>query len=66
MVQKVIAVVAVGLANFGHIYVGLGGTYKPMVRVTERDPAMVVGATAMRDGTSECRVRFCTEVAFAV
>src|SRR6267142_1239344 len=66
MVQKVFAVVAVGLADFGHIYVGLGGAYKPMVRVTEGDPAAVVGAAAVRDGATECRVRFRTKVAFAV
>src|SRR6267142_4766961 len=66
MVQKVIAVVAVGLANFGHVYVGLGGTYEPMVCVTEGNPATVVGAAAVRDGTAECQVRFCTEVAFTV
>ena len=66
MVQKVIAVVAVGLTDFGHIYVSLGGTCKSMVHVTERDPATVVGAAAVRDGTAECRMCFRTEVAFAV
>src|SRR6266850_4934995 len=66
MVQKVLAVVAVGLANFGHVYVGLGGAYEPMVRVTEGNPAVVIGAAAVRDGAAECQVHFRTEVALAV
>src|SRR6267142_4419501 len=66
MVKEVLAVVTIGLANFGHVYVGLGWTYKPMVGVTEGDPAAVVGAATVRDGTAEHRVRFHTEVALAV
>src|SRR6267142_7295275 len=66
MVQKVLAIVTVGLADFGHVYVGLGGAYEPMVRVTEGNPAVVVGAAAVRDGAAECRVCFRTEVALAV
>ena len=37
-----------------------------MVRVTEGDPAVIVGAAAVRDGTAECQVHFRTEVALAV
>jgi len=37
-----------------------------MVCVTKGDPAAVVGAAAVRDGTAEHRVRFHTEVALAV
>src|SRR6266850_4954935 len=47
MVQKVLTVVAVGLADFGHVYVGLGRAYEPMVRVTEGNPAVVIGAAAV-------------------
>ena len=53
MVKEVLAVVAVGLSDFSHVYVGLGGAYKPMVCVTKGDPAVVVGAAAVRDGTAE-------------
>jgi len=66
MVKKVLAVVAVGLSDFSHIYVSLGGAYKPMVCVTKGDPAAVVGAAAVRDGTTKCQVHFHTEVAFVV
>jgi len=37
-----------------------------MVRVTEGNPAVVVSAAAVRDGASECRVHFHTEIALAV
>ena len=37
-----------------------------MVRVTEGDPTVIVGAAAVRDGAAECQVRFRTEVALAV
>jgi len=66
MVKKVLTVVTVGLPNFSHVYVGLGGAYKPMVCVTKGDPTMVVSAAAVRDGTAKHRVRFRTEVALAI
>ena len=66
MVKEVLTVVAVGLSDFSHVYVGLGRAYKPMVRVTEGNPAVIVSAAAVRDGAAECRVRFHTEVALAV
>src|SRR6267142_64198 len=54
MVKKVLAIVTVGLADFGHVYVGLGWAYKPVVGVTEGDPAAIVSAAVMRDGAAEC------------
>src|SRR6266850_2841167 len=58
MVKEVLAVVAIGLSNLGHVYVGLSGAYKPMVCVTKGDPTMVIGAAAVRDGTAKCQVHF--------
>jgi len=66
IVEEVLTVVTVGLPNFGHVYVGLGRAYKPMVCVTKGDPAAVISAAAVRDGTAESRVHFCTEVALVV
>jgi len=66
MVKEVLAVVAIGLSNLGHVYVGLSGAYKPMVCVTKGDPTMVIGAAAVRDGTAKCQVHFRTEVALAI
>src|SRR6267142_7117758 len=65
-VKKVLAVVAVGLSDFSHVYIGLGRACKPMVHMTKGDPAVVVGAAAVRDGAAKCQVCFCTEVALAV
>ena len=66
IIKEVFAIVTIGLANLGHIYVNLGWAYKSMVRVTEGDPASVIGTAAVRDGTAEHQVRFRTEVALAV
>src|SRR6267142_7103647 len=66
IVEEVLTVVTVGLPNFGHVYVGLGRAYKPMVCVTKGDPAAVISAAAVRDGTAECQMCSCTEVALAV
>ena len=54
IVKQIIAVVAVGLPNFSHIYVaGLGWAYQPMVRVAEGDPTMVVSTAAMGGGAAK-------------
>jgi len=65
-VKKVLAVVAVGLSDFSHVYIGLGRACKPMVHMTKGDPAVVIGAAAVRDGAAKCQVCFCAEVAFDV
>ena len=66
MVKKVLAVVTVSLPDLSHVYVGLGWAYKPVVGVAEGNPASVIGAAAVRDGTAKCRVCFCAEVALVV
>jgi len=66
MVKEVLAIVTVGLADFSHVYVDLGWADKPMIGVTEGDPAAVVSAAVVRDRTAEHRMHFCAEVAFIV
>jgi len=66
MVKEVLAVVTIGLSDFSHVYVDLGGAYKPMVCVAKGDPTAVVSAAAVRDGTAKRQVRFHIEVALAV
>jgi len=66
MVKEVLTIVTVGLSDFGHVYVGLGRAYKPMVGVTKGDPAVVISAAAMRDWAAEHRVCFRAEVALVI